>query len=211
MLRQALVVEDERLVRLVLVEMLEELGYEVVAAPSAASARTLASRLRRIDVLVADAGLATRGSRDGEWLRRRRARLGTVFVSGSPLRALDLPHDRRTAFLAKPFRSAELAAAIESLRTQRARLSLTTVYSVRRDRHTLPTPAGALASNERKDRPREDHPYAGSDHCCGDRLCALPGRRPRLAALLLRQGAAGAAAKTVAPAQIGVGLSRVSD
>jgi PAS domain S-box-containing protein len=109
-----LLVDDEELVRASTAEMLRDLGYLVVEAPTAEAALAMASGGLAFDLLVSDhlmPGMS--GSELARLLRASRPDLRVLIVSGyaeAEGLAADLPR------LTKPFRSAELAESLVGLR-----------------------------------------------------------------------------------------------
>ncbi|MBL4832831.1 MAG: PAS domain S-box protein [Pseudomonas sp.] len=79
-----LVVDDEAAVRHLMVEVLQDLGYQVAEAADGPKALELAEKLGHIDILVTDVGLS--GSINGrdlaERLRSKRVGLKVLFVTG---------------------------------------------------------------------------------------------------------------------------------
>ena len=109
----ALLVDDEELVRTSTADMLVQLGYDVIEAPSAEDALTIIQSGRRIDLLVTDhlmAGIS--GAELARILRDLRPDLPILIVSGYAEVAEMAPDVPR---LAKPFRQADLAASVAAL------------------------------------------------------------------------------------------------
>lgn len=78
-----LVVEDEAAVRMLVVEVLLELGYSVLEACDAASALPYLQSEQRIDLLVSDFGLpGLNGKQLVDIARQRRAQLKVLFITG---------------------------------------------------------------------------------------------------------------------------------
>jgi PAS domain S-box-containing protein len=78
-----LFVEDEPGVRLVLAEILGELGYVTHEAIDASSALATESELDRLDLLITDVGLpGTNGRQLAEMMRQRRPSLKVLFITG---------------------------------------------------------------------------------------------------------------------------------
>jgi CheY-like chemotaxis protein len=79
-----LVVEDERDVRMVLVDMLEDIGYTVLAAADGASGLKILDSETRIDLLVSDVGLpgGINGRQLADAARQRRLDLKVLFITG---------------------------------------------------------------------------------------------------------------------------------
>jgi CheY-like chemotaxis protein len=107
-------VDDEELVRLSTADMLSELGYAVVDAPSAEEALDLIDRGLEPDVLVTDHLMpGMTGDELAREVRRRCPGMPVLLVSGYAevdAVAPDLPR------LNKPFRHDELAASLAALR-----------------------------------------------------------------------------------------------
>jgi len=109
-----LVCEDEPLIRMNLVDLLEELGYEVLEAGDARGALEHMTNAR-IDVAITDLGLPDMsGERLAASLRSRSPGLPILFATGrgredEPL--LTGP----SGYLAKPFTMKTLAAALADL------------------------------------------------------------------------------------------------
>jgi two-component system, response regulator PdtaR len=101
-----LVAEDEELVRVVIVDALEDAGFEVLEAEHAEAALgVLQSHAARVHVLFTDIQMP--GTMDGLALAHHTAKnwpkIALLFTSGRPR-----PHQRtlpeRSRFLAKPYR-----------------------------------------------------------------------------------------------------------
>jgi two-component system, cell cycle sensor histidine kinase and response regulator CckA len=121
---RVLVVEDEDLVRGLLVRSLEQRGHSVLAVSSPIGALKLIETLSSVpDALVADVslpeftGLELRRrlrSRGGAW-----STLATVLLSGAPAddeaEALQADPAQRTAFLAKPFAFPDLLDTLAAI------------------------------------------------------------------------------------------------
>jgi PAS domain S-box-containing protein len=112
-----LVVEDEIVVRRLIVEVLAELGYATMEAHDALSAMPVIESDARIDILVSDVGLPGINGRDlADIARRIRPALPVLFVTGFAQSAT-----ARDGFLAtgmdlifKPFSLDELAGRIRA-------------------------------------------------------------------------------------------------
>ncbi|ACK81450.1 response regulator [Methylorubrum extorquens] len=108
-----LVVEDDDLVRMVAVDMLEGVGFEVTEADTADAAWSLLEKGCAFGALFTDIDMP--GSMDGLTLAGRVAerwpRIRLVVTSGRyGLRDADMPDDGR--FLLKPYRQDQLLEAI---------------------------------------------------------------------------------------------------
>jgi PAS domain S-box-containing protein len=78
-----LVVEDEAAVRMLVVEVLEELGYQVLEALDGGAALPYLQSDQRIDLLVSDIGLpGINGRQLAEIARQHRPELRVLFISG---------------------------------------------------------------------------------------------------------------------------------
>jgi CheY-like chemotaxis protein len=111
------VVEDEALVRMTLVDVLEDAGFKVVEAAHADEALRVLEALSDIDALVTDVEMP-RGSIDGFELARRvrtgRQEIGVLVASGRAAPGLDdLPYG--ALFIGKPVHPATLVRLIRSL------------------------------------------------------------------------------------------------
>ena len=115
----ALLVDDEPLVRAGIAAMLDDLGYRVVEASSAAEAIALADGGIAFDLLITDHAMPNRtGTELAEDLRTRRPDLPVLLVTGYAKVAEDGSSglDR----LPKPFRQEELAERLDRLLTAAA-------------------------------------------------------------------------------------------
>ncbi len=78
-----LVVEDDASVRMIVLEVLDELGYAAVEAIDARTAIPILESSRRIDLLVTDVGLPGMNGRQlAEVARQSRADLKVLFITG---------------------------------------------------------------------------------------------------------------------------------
>jgi PAS domain S-box-containing protein len=114
-----LVVEDEDLIQMLLSSQLEDLGFEVEIAGSAAAAKnTLVLLHGQVDAAIVDLGLpdATGDSLVRE-LRALYPALPIVISSGYDNATLRdrFPHEQGVALLSKPFTAEQLEAAIRDL------------------------------------------------------------------------------------------------
>ncbi|HYX46311.1 MAG TPA: PAS domain-containing protein [Sphingomicrobium sp.] len=113
----ALLVDDEELVRASAADMLDDIGYDVVEAPSAEAAIQLLAHGMKPDILITDHLMPGMNGIDLATAARERCPgLPVLIVSGYAEHAgltPDLPR------LTKPFRRNELAAAIAAIRSQR--------------------------------------------------------------------------------------------
>ena len=109
-----LVVDDDADVRELAVSLLQELGYEVMAAATGSEALEVLNRGGYLDLLLAD--LAMPGMNGLELAREARTRrpgLGVVFATGYADTAVFGEVVEQEFILKKPYRLNELAAAIE--------------------------------------------------------------------------------------------------
>ena len=114
-----LCVDDEPLVRMVAVEILEELGYAVLEADDAPSAMKLLEARPDIDLLVTDVGLPNgmNGRQLADAARVRRPELRVLFVTGYAENAVlnhgHLQHGMHV--MTKPFAADALARKVSEL------------------------------------------------------------------------------------------------
>jgi PAS domain S-box-containing protein len=103
--RVALIVEDEPLVRMFLVDVLAQRGFEVVQAVSGRGGLEMAERLANVEVAFIDVGLPDRSGLDlAADLRARFPEIKIVIASGYGEQALGkFARDVRATYLAKPF------------------------------------------------------------------------------------------------------------
>jgi CheY-like chemotaxis protein len=115
--RRVLVVEDEALVRMLVVQILEEAGYAVHEAAEAHSALELLQSGDFIDLVVTDVGLpGINGRQLAERARGLRPDLKILFMTGYADGALldsKLPHG--VDLITKPFDLDDLAAKAGAL------------------------------------------------------------------------------------------------
>ena len=113
--RIALVAEDEPGVRALVAAVLRGLGIDVIAAGDGVEALAAAAQAR-VGLLVTDVEMPRMDGRElAARMRERAPGLPTLFVSGYAGGSLATAGDPATAFLPKPFRSAELADAVRAL------------------------------------------------------------------------------------------------
>jgi CheY-like chemotaxis protein len=113
-----LLVEDEDLVRQLAVDMLRELGYDVIAAADAESALALAAGAARIDALLTDVILPTMNGRElAERLQQDRPSLRVLYTSGYSEKVVT--ERGRIApglrFVPKPYTRTQLAQALREV------------------------------------------------------------------------------------------------
>ena len=112
-----LVVEDEPLVRLTIVDALEEGGYTILEAADGAAAIEHIGRSDQLRGLVTDIRLGT-GPNGWEVARRAREKfdcIAVVYVSGDSAAEWPANGVPQSLVLQKPFASAELVTAVANL------------------------------------------------------------------------------------------------
>jgi len=114
-----LVVDDEPTVRMLVVDVLEELGYATLEAQDAASGLKILESGRRVDLLVTDVGLPNgmNGRQLADAARTVRPGLKVLFITGYAENSLltNGQLDAGMAVLAKPFAVDVLAAQVRKL------------------------------------------------------------------------------------------------
>jgi two-component system cell cycle sensor histidine kinase/response regulator CckA len=107
-----LLLEDDALVRDLLVTVLRDLGYDVAVASRPSEALTLA-RDRRFDLLVSDVVMPEMmGDAVAAALRLGQPDLSVVFMSGYTARALDFDLGPQDALVSKPLALSEVARTV---------------------------------------------------------------------------------------------------
>src|SRR5690606_32767746 len=111
-----LVVDDDALIAMSTVDMLEDLGHEVIEANSGASALEILRHPRPIDLMITDYAMPKMtGTQLAEAARELRPRLPILLATGYAElpsgSACDLPR------LGKPYQQTQLAAEIGKLLT----------------------------------------------------------------------------------------------
>jgi CheY-like chemotaxis protein len=109
-----LVVVDEPLVRLVIVEALQEGGYTVLEATQGLAALTEIDRSENLRGLVTDIrmGATPSGWEVAQHAREKFPTVAVVFVTGDSISEWPANGVPRSAVLQKPFASAELVTAL---------------------------------------------------------------------------------------------------
>ena len=110
-----LVVEDEEAVRLLIVEVLTELGYRALQAPNGDAAMAHLTSSAPLDLLITDVGLpGLNGRQVAEIARRNRPGLPVLFVTGYAANAAVRGNflDPGMEMISKPFAVGELATKI---------------------------------------------------------------------------------------------------
>jgi PAS domain S-box-containing protein len=109
-----LVVEDEMLIRMSLIDMIEELGHPVREAGSAEEALQLLEETVA-DVVITDLGLpGMTGEVFAQEIRRRWPEIAIVFATGAS-HAPELDETARTAILLKPFGTEDIRTALAKI------------------------------------------------------------------------------------------------
>jgi PAS domain S-box-containing protein len=109
------VVEDEKSLRMGICDLLNSLGYTVLAASSGAEALAIACEQRNIDLLLTDVVMPKMGGRElAELLRNLQPKLKVIYMSGYTDVAVLRHgiHEQHTAFLQKPFGLSALASKV---------------------------------------------------------------------------------------------------
>jgi CheY-like chemotaxis protein len=113
-----LLVEDDSSVRLLIGEVLRELGYACVEAIDAKAALPILMSNARIDLMITDVGLpSTNGRQLAELARRRRPDLKVLFVTGYAEHATGTERflEPGMEMVTKPFALDALAQKIRSM------------------------------------------------------------------------------------------------
>jgi CheY-like chemotaxis protein len=110
-----LVVEDVAAVRMLIVEVLRDLGYATLEAEDATTALPILGSTAAIDLLISDVGLpGLNGRQLADYARTKRPGLKVLFVTGyaedAALRSGFLAAG--TAIISKPFAIAALAVKV---------------------------------------------------------------------------------------------------
>ncbi|HYI70344.1 MAG TPA: PAS domain-containing protein [Skermanella sp.] len=119
-----LVVEDEGLVRMLMVQTLEDKGYRVIEAHEAQGAIRILESDMKIDLLATDVGLPGMNGRQlAETARGLRPDLSVLFLTGYAHNAAlgDEPLGPRTHLISKPFAVKTLLTKIRTMLEEAAR------------------------------------------------------------------------------------------
>ena len=112
--RRALVLEDDPMVRQLIVGQLVQEGWQVVTAADGPTALALTEHQEPLDLVVSDVQLpGPSGPEVVARLRAGRPNLVVLFISGYPVEGLDLPE--WGSFLPKPFGLQELSAKVREV------------------------------------------------------------------------------------------------
>jgi len=101
-----LVIEDDVAVRLLVVQVLDELGYEAIETSDGREAVPILESGRHIDLMISDVGLpGLNGRQLAEIARRSRPTLPILFMTGYAMEALDQSRflDDGMEMITKPF------------------------------------------------------------------------------------------------------------
>lgn len=115
---RVLVVEDEDAVRMLVIDVLRELGYSTLEASDAKAALPLLQGAERIDLLITDVGLPGMNGRQlAEIARQQRPALQVLFITGYAPSAENRSDflDSGMDMLAKPFSVDELALRVRKM------------------------------------------------------------------------------------------------
>jgi PAS domain S-box-containing protein len=112
-----LVVEDEDVVRLLVVEVLNDLGYRALEASDGSAALRILQSAQRIDLLVTDIGLPdVNGRQVADAARDKRPNLKILFMTGYAENAASSEFlEKNMEIISKPFTMDKLAAKIREI------------------------------------------------------------------------------------------------
>ena len=112
-----LLVEDDVLVRTTLALMLEDDGFSVVEAATAAEAQQLMQGGLDTMVVVTDVdlGAGPSGTELADWLRPQRPDLAVIFITGRIASLAGRRLDAREGILLKPFEGSELSELVRRM------------------------------------------------------------------------------------------------
>ncbi|UPG87655.1 response regulator [Luteibacter aegosomatis] len=116
--QQIVVVDDDPQVRVLVTELLKELGYDVLAADSAEAALPMLATGATPDLLVTDVGLpGLNGRQLADIVRRDRPELPVLFITGYAHNATNQAAflDRGMKMISKPFSLATLSEAVGTM------------------------------------------------------------------------------------------------
>ncbi len=112
-----LIVEDEFLIRLTLLEVLMDEGYDVLESENGPDALALMQSDPSISLLLTDIQLP--GGLDGHAVARRaretRPELAVIFMTGAPDNADGHVPGTRNMYLAKPYSPSDMCAAVKQM------------------------------------------------------------------------------------------------
>ena len=114
---KVLVVEDEFLIRLTLLEVLMDEGYDVLESENGPDAVALVAGDPAISLLLTDIQMP--GGMDGHAVARRarelRPDLPVIFMTGAPDTADGQVAGTRNMYLAKPYSPSDMCAAVRQM------------------------------------------------------------------------------------------------
>jgi PAS domain S-box-containing protein len=114
-----MVIEDEPIIRMLIVEVIEEQGYSAIEAPDGPSAMRVLQTSERIDLLITDIGLpgGMSGQQIADTARLLHPELKVLFITGSAENSLVGTGrlDRSSQVVAKPFEAEVLARKIREV------------------------------------------------------------------------------------------------
>ncbi len=114
---KVLIVEDEFLIRLTLLEVLMDEGYDVLESENGSDALALVAGDPAISLLLTDIQMP--GGMDGHAVARRarelRPDLPVIFMTGAPDTADGQVAGTRNMYLAKPYSPSDMCAAVKRM------------------------------------------------------------------------------------------------
>ncbi|MBO9671767.1 MAG: response regulator, partial [Sphingobium sp.] len=117
--KSVLIIDDEPVIRMLVVDALEEMGFECAEAGDGPEGLAILERAERLDLLITDVGLpgGLNGRQVADRARELRPDLKVLFITGyAENAALNHGHiGPGTRVLTKPFSVSELTGRIESL------------------------------------------------------------------------------------------------
>jgi signal transduction histidine kinase/ActR/RegA family two-component response regulator len=118
-----LLVEDDNEVAALVNEMLEQLGYEVTRASSAAAALGALADGRSVDIIFSDVMMpgGMNGVELAREIKRRRSDISILLTSGYSEAAVHEAKGAGVRILSKPYRIDELAVALDAIRSENVR------------------------------------------------------------------------------------------
>jgi len=116
---RVLLVEDEALIRMLMMETLEEAGYEMLEASSGTEARKLMVNPDHVDLVVTDLNMPEAdGMAVANWAREQNPYVPVLFVSARSDLLASIKTTAPCTYLTKPFSMKQLAAAVGDLLNQ---------------------------------------------------------------------------------------------
>ena len=114
---QLIFVEDDDIIRVLVVEYLKEHGYDVAEAATAEDAMQflVVNQAPQIVVTDIDLGAGQSGLELADWLHARWPNLSVIFASGQLDRLQGRTPDSRETYLAKPFRLGKLMELVHNI------------------------------------------------------------------------------------------------